>query len=534
MLAGRLLKSGRSIAALVLVFTAPMAGAEDAASLIRAAMEGEFSRNAVVDLARKLSRQSYQKPDTSLPEVLQDLSYSEYHSIRFNPDRALWAGTGLPFQMQLFHRGFFYRERIDIAVVDEGEVRRLKYSPDRFLTSDGMTKALPEKDIGFAGFRLHNPINRPDYFDELVVFLGGSYFRGLGKGSIYGTSARGLALNTADPKGEEFPVFRAFWVEKPSERSTSIVVHALLDSPSVAGAYRFTIVPGKTTVMDVEATLFPREDLHNVGLAPASSMFMFAFSGRQGVDDFRPEVHDSEGLLMINGRGERLWRPLVNPELLQISVFVDRSPRGFGLMQRDRRFHSYQDLDLHYERRPSLWVEPIGDWGEGRFVLVEIPSKSETNDNIVAYWKPDGTIAKGEEYSFSYHLKWGDHPIDNTDVHIVRKTRHGQAGVTGPTDKRRFVVDYVLPATSDGKNNAGDKRQGDNREGAAGKGPPEASVETSAGSVSDVKVRKNDVTGGYRLSFELDPADEELVELRAQLKYPDKLPAETWVYRWTE
>lgn len=533
MLAERFRRSGRSIVALVLVFAAPMVGAEDAASLIRAAMEGDFSRNAVVELARKLSRQPHQKPDTSLPEQLQELSYREYHSIRFNPDRALWAGSGLPFQMQLFHRGFFYRERIDIAIVEDGEVRRLKYSPDQFLTSDGMKKPLPEKDMGFAGFRLHNPINRPDYFDELVVFLGGSYFRGLGKDSVYGTSARGLALNTADPKGEEFPIFRAFWVEKPSERSTSVVVHALLDSPSVAGAYRFTIVPGKNTVMDVEATLFPREDLHNVGLAPATSMFMFAFTGRRDVDDYRPEVHDSEGLLMINGRGERLWRPLANPELLQISAFVDKSPRGFGLMQRDRNFHSYQDLSLNYERRPSLWVEPIGDWGEGRFMLVEIPSNSETNDNIVAYWKPDGKIAKGEEYSFAYRLKWGDRPIDNTDVHIVKKTRHGQAGMTGPTDKRLFIVDYVLPATSEGKNNA-DDRQGEKRKEAARKGPPEASVETSAGSVSDVEVRKNDVTGGYRLSFELDPANKDLVELRARLKYPDKLPSETWVYRWTE
>ena len=269
--------------------------------------------------------------------------------------------------------------------------------------------------------------------------------------------------------------------------------------------------------MDVEATLFPRVDLVKVGLAPGTSMFYFDANGRQGVDDYRPEVHDSDGLLMINGRGEHLWRPLANPHKLQISAFLDAGPRGFGLIQRNRAFESYQDIEAGYERRPSLWVEPVGDWGTGAVTLVEIPSDSEINDNIVAYWAPRDPIKAGSEASFAYRLSWGIGPQDGNVLAVVAATRSGRATLKGATPVRRIVVDYAIldpsqlkPATL-----------------------PKATVTTSAGKLANVVIADNPMTGGWRLAFELDPADAESIELRAVLDFADGRKAETWVYRWT-
>src|SRR6266542_1414282 len=309
-----------------------------------------FDALSVRQLARDLAQKPYKPPDTRLPDTLKNLTYDQYRSIRFEPEKALWGGAG-----------------------------RIVYSPGMFSLGK-ITPPDPSDDIGFAGFRLHAPVNRPDYYDEVAVFLGASYFRSLAKGLNFGISARGLALATGDPKGEEFPVFKSFWLERPQPNTKSVVVHALLDTPSAAGSYRFTIRPGDPTVFDVEAALYPRADIATAGLAPLTSMFMFDAGNRANVDDFRPAVHDSDGLGMLNGRGEHLWRPLNNPGDLQISTFVDTNPRGFGLIQRKRDFRDYQDLEAHYEKRPSLWIEPIGDWGSGGVFLVEIPSKEEIHD----------------------------------------------------------------------------------------------------------------------------------------------------------
>ena len=254
--------------------------------------DGPFQRSTVVEIARQLAKANYAPPPSDLPDPIKNLTYDELRDIRFKPAAAVWADTNLPFQLQLFHRGFYYKEEIDVAIVDDGEAHHLAYSPDMFTTGKVFTKPLPEEDIGFAGIRLHGRINSPDRFDEVAVFQGASYFRSLGKDQVYGLSARGLALKVGEPEGEEFPLFRAFWVEKPVADSDAVVVHALLDSPSVSGAYRFTIRPGLPTTMDVEATLFPRVDLAKVGLAPGTSMFFFSLNGRDGVDDWRPEVHD--------------------------------------------------------------------------------------------------------------------------------------------------------------------------------------------------------------------------------------------------
>ncbi len=474
---------------------------------------GPFDRSTVVAMAKALSMKPFAPPPTDLPDAIANLTYDQYRAIQSSRDNVIFKDEKLPFQLQFFHRGFYYKEKIDVSVVADGKAYAVPYTTDFFMVGSP-APALPQGDIGFAGIRLLGHINDPDRFDEVAVFLGASYFRSLGRDQNYGLSARGLALKTADASGEEFPLFRAFWVETPLADSDSVVVHALLDSQSVAGAYRFSIRPGQATDMDVESTLFPRVTLDKVGLAPASTMFFFDANGRENVDDWRPEVHDSNGLLMAAGSGETIWRPLANPHSLQVSAFVDAAPRGFGLMQRDRNPNDFQDLEANYETRPSLWVEPVGDWGQGAVTLVEIPSDSEINDNIVAYWAPHDPLDAGGQYSFAYRLHWGDGPAEE-GVTRVEATRRGRALLKGDSAVRRFVIDFKPP------------------DGGTALIDPTAKVTASVGTISDVVVYPNPLVNGWRMTFLLDPGSATTVELRAVLALDDQRPVETWLYRWT-
>jgi glucans biosynthesis protein len=505
-----------AIASITGVTGIPVARAQDSVQA-SFAVSGPFTRSTVAEVARKLAASPFQPRESTLPEILNKLTYDQYRDIRFRPEAAIWAKEGLPFHLQLFHRGFYFKEPVEIALVQDGEARHLAYDPNLFTMGPLVPQPIPATDIGFAGLRLHAAINRPDYFDEVAVFQGASYFRSLGQGQVYGLSARGLALKTADPEGEEFPLFRAFWVETPVMGSDTIVVSALLDSPSTTGAYRFTLRYGPSTQMDVEAQLFPRVELTKVGLAPGTSMFFFSSNDRQDVDDFRPKVHDSDGLLMVTGRGERLWRPLSNPRDLQISAFLDQSPRGFGLVQRDRDFDDYQDLEAAYERRPSLWVEPVGDWGAGAVTLVEIPTDSEIHDNIVAYWAPKDPLPANSEFAFAYRLTWGGDPAPEQPTARVHATRVGRASIGGPSPERLFVIDYKLPEGTD----------------RAKLGIGKATVNASKGTVRNVVVHEHPAIGGLRVAFELVPDVETVIELRTVLTFETPLPAETWIYRWT-
>jgi glucans biosynthesis protein len=485
--------------------------------------DGAFEHDTVTELARRLSRSPFAPPKAPLPKALADLDYDHYRDIRVRPSSTIWADEGGQFRLQLLPRGFVFTDPVEVALVTKGHCTRIAYRPDFFVTGDVMKSPLPTEDIGFSGFRVLFPINHRSVFDEVAVFQGASYFRSLGETQVYGLSARGLANKTAAPEGEEFPAFRAFWIEEPPTRSTqTIVVHALLDSPSVAGAYRFQIHPahGAThaTTMDIEAVLFPRVELDKVGLAPATSMFMFSPNGRISTDDYRPEVHDSDGLLVFNGRGEHLWRPLENPAQVEVSAFLDVNPVGFGLLQRDRNPADYQDFEAAYDRRPSLWFEPVGGWGEGAVVLTEIPSDAEIHDNIVAFWRPKAPLPAGVEYRYAYRASWGDGPPATLERARVVATRRGRADVRGPTPVRRFVIDY-LPAAKMAR---------------APRIPlPQAKVSASAGSIKDIVVADNPLVGGYRLSFVFDPRPAKAAELRADLTFSDRQTAETWVYRWT-
>lgn len=467
-----------------------------------------FGPSYVRDLARNLAAKPYEAPDEKLPDALRDLSYDQYRSIRFRPERALWRDAKLPFQVQFFHRGFFYKNRVDIYEVANGRAVPVPYRRDDF-SSDDKIGQLPDADLGFAGFRVHAPMNRPDYYDEVCVFLGASYFRAVAKGEVYGLSARGLSIDTGEAKGEEFPLFKAFWLERPAPDASSLVVHALLDSKSAAGSYRFTVRPGETTVFDVEMALFPRVDLDHAGLAPMTSMFFFGPNDRVGVDDFRPAVHDSDGLAIYNGKGEQLWRPLNNPRDLQASTFTDLNPRGYGLMQREKNFFDYQDLESRFERRPSLWAEPIGDWGEGGIVLFEIPTKEEIHDNIAAFWRPKAPLKAKSENNFIYRLHWGP---DSPKPHSL--ARFARTGVGARDDSKLFVLEL-----------AGDRLK--NVDAAKVRGL------VSAGKleVTNIVTQPNPETGGWRLSFQCAVKDAP-VELRAVLMEGDVPLSEVWVYRW--
>jgi glucans biosynthesis protein len=469
-----------------------------------------FDPSVVRQLARQLASKPYQAPDSKLPSPYADLNYDAYRAIRFNPERALWRGDRLPFQVQFFHRGFLYANRVTIYEVSNGQARPIPYRPEDFSFGDTPPPS-PDADLGFGGFRIHAPLNRADYYDELCVFLGASYFRAVAKGENYGLSARGLSVDTGQSGGEEFPLFKAFWLERPSPDASSIVVHALLDSKSVAGAYRFTIRPGDTTVFDVETALYPRVDLQHAGLAPMTSMFFFGPNDPSETPDFRPAVHDSDGLAIFNGRGEQLWRPLCNPRDLQISSFADLNPRGFGLMQRERDFFAYQDLESRFGLRPSLWAEPIGDWGEGVVKLIEIPTKEEVHDNIAAFWEPKGPLKAKGEHIYTYRLHWGPDTPKPSSL-----ARFSRTGISARSDTERLFVLEIKGDTLKGV------------DAAAVRG----TVSTNKGEIRNVVTQPNPMTGGWRLSFDLT-SDQPPVELRAVLMAGDTALSEVWVYRWT-
>jgi len=470
-----------------------------------------FDRSLVRQLAREAAGKPYKAPDSKLPDNLKNIDYDHYRQIRFLPERALWRGEKLPFEVQFFHRGFFYAPRVDIYEVAGGQATKIPYRLDVFSFGSNQPPP-PDTDLGFAGFRIHAPINRPDYYDEVCVFLGATYFRAVAKGEIYGLSARGLAINTGEAKGEEFPLFKTFWIEKPAANANSIVVHALLDSESTTAAYRFTIRPGDTTVFDVEMAIYPRVALDHAGLAPMTSMFFFGPNDRIDVDDFRPSVHDSNGIAIYNGRGEALWRPLSNPADLQISTFSDLNPRGFGLMQREKNFLEYQDLESNFEKRPSLWAEPIGDWGEGSVQLIEIPTKEEIHDNIAGYWRPKSPLQAKGEHTFTYRLHWGPDTPKATSLARFSRTAVGARG----EGTKIFVLDLI-----------GDRLKSVDPNSIRG------NVTAEKAEIRNVVTQPNPAIGGWRLSFELSIKEKAPVELRASLMQGNDAISEVWVYRWT-
>ena len=471
--------------------------------------------------AKSLAAKPYVQRASKVPKALQELSYDLYRDIRFDPNRSWWRREQLPFQLQFFHPGFIYNKTVQVSEVDRGAVKLIEFSPKFFDYGSARSVGRVPADMGYTGFRVHYALNNPNYLDELAVFQGASYFRALGQAMRYGLSARGLALNTAEPGPEEFPVFEEFWVVKPQSDSKELTIYALLDSPSVTGAYRFIITPGPSTVMQVKTAIYMRAgaSIKTFGVAPLTSMYWHGENSSSREGDLRPEVHDSDGLMVERGSGEWLWRPLVNPAGLRVTAFNDENPRGFGLIQRDRHFESYEDLEAAYHLRPSTWIEPVGAWGRGSVRLVEIPTPDETNDNIVAFWVPEKLPANGEPIEFEYKLHWfiegagGKKPPASYTV----STRIGHSK-THEKELERFWVDFDGPALH---NHAADPAI-------------EAIVSVSDGAkLVHQSIQKNTFNGSWRVAFAIKPdGSGRPVELRCFLKREPHILTETWSYLW--
>ncbi|KLK89588.1 glucan biosynthesis protein G [Microvirga vignae] len=481
-----------------------------------------FRFEDVVRRARELSTAPFEANPSQLPEPLNRLSFDDYRDIRFRPDKALLASGNGPFRMQLFHLGFLYQRPVTVNIIRDGVPTPIPYQRELFdYGRNKIEKPLPV-NLGFAGFRLHYPLNNPKVFDELIAFLGASYFRFLGRDQKYGLSARGLAIDVEGGEREEFPHFREFWIDMPKPESDRATVYALLDSPSVTGAYRFEIYPSGETTLDITATLFPRQRIENVGLAPLTSMFFEGENDRKPTDDYRLEIHDSDGLLMQSGAGEWIWRPLRNPTTKTISSFSDNNPRGFGLMQRDRVFENYQDLEAYYHQRPGYWVEPVGDWGEGWVELVELPTPDETHDNIVAYWQPARPYEPGQEVTFSYRLRAaaaiGDMHPGGKAINTFQ-TPPRASGSNGPSDRthRRFIIDFAggnLPYYFSS--------------------PEQVQLvpSTSAGQITNTFLMPNDHINGFRAAVDVKLEPGQSTDLRAFLRAGNRALTETWTYPW--
>ncbi len=478
-----------------------------------------FEFGDVIAKAKELAGKPYARDDGGVPEWLAKLDYEQYREIRFKPEKALWRDEGLPFQVQLLHRGFMFRDRLSINIIDHGTATRLAYSPELFDYGANRLPAPLPPDLGFSGLRLHYPLHRDEAYDDITIFLGASYFRAVGLGQSYGLSARGLAIDTGLPKAEEFPIFREFWIEKPGKDSSVLTLYALLDSASVAGAYRFDIQPGYDLTMEVATRLFFRRPVDRIGIAPLTSMFYHGENTDRFIDDFRPEVHDSDGLLMGRSNGEWVWRPLNNPRQLRISVFRENSPVGFGLLARDRNPDHYQDFDATYHLRPSAWVETLGAWGQGAIYLIEIPSDAEKYDNIVSFWVPDQPIKEGAELGFNYRLHFMLDEFMVPRAGKVVATRVGASPVRfSDRPARRFVVDFASESL---------KRL-------SAQARLSADVGSSSGQLANIRVEKNEESGIWRLSFDLSPEEgKDPVELRAVLKSGADVLSETWIYQWS-
>lgn len=472
-----------------------------------------LSYEDVQELARMRAAEPFRDRHPAIPESIRALTYDQIREIRFDSRRALWRTDRMPFQIQFFHPGFVNQNQVSIHIIDEDTVSAIEFSPRLFHYGPSVNLETPPEQLGFSGFRVHSPINRPDYLDEFLVFQGASYFRAVGKDQRYGLSARGLAIDTASAQGEEFPFFERFYIVKPQHDSPHLTVYALLDSQSLSGAFAFVVSPGVQTTLNVRATLYFRKPVETLGIAPLTSMYWYGENSPHRYGDFRPEVHDSDGILLFTGSQEWLWRPLVNRRSVHTAYFVDESPKGFGLLQRDRQFDSYQDIEACYHLRPSTWVEPTDNWGPGTVRLVEIPTSNEFEDNIVAFWTPARTFAAGDTYTYAYKLHW---MMSGPPQPAARVVATRLADVRDKPGYKKFILDFAGHQLS--------KLDDDT--------PLETHVTSN---LSPEPLRsftyKNPFNHTWRTHFLVPVGDgEKPIELRAFLKNDDQALSETWTY----
>ena len=469
-----------------------------------------FQQSMVLDLARSFAKAPFKPSPTDMPDGLSGLNYEQYVGLRYSKEKLIWAADKVGFVIEPLHRGFIFNSHMVIHLVESGLSRRLAYNAADF--EFGSVKP-PQNapDMGFSGFRVLVP--REGKLAEVAIFQGASFFKAHAPGQAYGVQARGLSLKTADPRGEEFPQFKAVWIEKPTLASNALVVHALLDSESVAGAYRFTIRPGEAVIIDTEFTLAPRASVENVGIASMSATSISSPLDRRRPDDVRPTIADVNGLQMNTGKDEWIWRPVTNRQTLQISSFVDDKPKGFGFLVRNRDPEAYEDDEQKWETRPSLWIEPLSEFGAGVVNLTEIPAESDTNSNCIAYWRPKGGLTAGVETSWAYRQFWCWDPPSQPPLLRVTESRGGRGGAK----RRRFIVAFSGDALADPQ----------------GLRDIKPALTAGPGSIASVRTYLYRDRKTYRVVFELDPGAETQSEIRLVLEADGKPVSETWLYRWT-
>ncbi|HEY6772506.1 MAG TPA: glucan biosynthesis protein G [Oxalicibacterium sp.] len=475
-----------------------------------------FDFNTVAKKAKQLSENAYKEPKKNISPLLANLSYDQYKAIHFKPEKAYWRDRKLPFELTFFHQGRQYDTPVRINELIGGRARAIPFDPRSFDYGGLKMTAQDLRHLGFAGFSVHYPLNTAKSKDEFLVFLGASYLRAVGKNQAYGVSARGLAIDTALNSGEEFPRFTEFWIERPGAKSKQLTIYALLDSKRATGAYRFIVKPGEQTITEVKSQLYLRENVTKLGIAPMTSMYYFGENQRAPVEDYRPEVHDSDGLSIASGTGEWIWRPLVNPKRLLVTSYSLSNPSGFGLVQRDDRQSSYEDLRTRYETHPSAWIEPIGKWGSGRVELIQIPTPDEMNDNIVAFWVPDRLPKPGQPIDFEYRASWGKQSQQLPPLSWVTQTRRGQGAPRKPDGSVALYVDFDGPVFK--------------------KLPRDAKVDIRVsadanGQILESAAYPNEATGGWRAAVRVKRVDESKpVELRGFLQNDNATLSETWSY----
>ncbi|MGO9683565.1 MAG: glucan biosynthesis protein [Beijerinckiaceae bacterium] len=519
-----LLQAAAAAAALGLANAGPRKAmaAENGAPGLKFAAPEAFSFDRLKQTAARMAREPYVGPARPAPDIVAKIDYEAWGKIKFEINPALFANGPGRFPVSFFHLGMFFRKAVEMHVVSAGRSRQIIYDLDMFeMPVDSPARQLP-KGAGFAGLRVQEARDaKLDWHkNDWVAFLGADYFRAIGELHQYGCSSRAIALDVAVAgKAEEFPDFTKFYIDETAA-GDSLTIYALLEGPSIVGASKFVMTRGNGVVMDIDQALFLRAAISRFGIAPLTSMYWFSETIKPTAVDWRPEVHDSDGLAMWTGKGERLWRPLNNPPRIMASSFLDENPRGFGLLQRDRVFDHYLD-GVFYDRRPSLWVEPKSTWGKGAIQLVEIPTDDEIHDNIVAMWVPEKPIEAGSSVDISYRLYWlADEPTPTELARCVatRLGNGGQPGKPRPKGVRKFMVEFLgapLAALPFGVK-------------------PEPVLWASRGTFSYIYTEavSDDVPGHWRAQFDLTVTGSDPVEMRLYLKSGDKILSETWMFQY--
>lgn len=482
--------------------------------VISSRRQEDFSFRKVSERAELMAREGYLSAVPALPKKLRQLDEEQYKSIRWRDERTLWRREGLPFQVRFIHPGYTFDRKVDIE--DLNEQRPLRYSPAffDFGKSGIVAEELPDW-VGYAGFRLMHPFNKPDVLDEMVSFVGGSDFRAVARDLVYGTLARAIVIDPAENSGET-PVFTRFWLKRPDTFSSTFTVYALLESGSVTGAYQFEIEGGAETRIHVRATLYFRRIVQQVGYAPLISMFWFGENTSNTFGDFRPEVHKADGLLMQRSNDEWVWHPLAWSATQQVNVFSDPAFKGFGLFQRDRDFNHYQDLNALFHKMPSVWVEPIKGFENGTVCLVQQPTKDETLNNVAAFWSPKVSPTPLKPVEIEYVLRW---MTDSSSLPPLGRCLSTRVDFQQEENRREFFLDFGGGPLDRLK--AGEQ--------------PTADVSSPTGAtVSDVKIERNDFNRTWRISFVVN-TDEKTkpTEILARLTANGVPLTETWSYTWT-